>query len=133
MIVDAGMFELQAAFNTRLAAFDPSVAREKVANNPYIQAWLIPAGEDVAGLGQHAPTEAVGFYQVDAVCPIDIGDGVLWQMADAIIRHFKVGSNIEYEDFVALVTRTTRSGIIAADPGWQKVSVRAFYLAHFRR
>ncbi|AXH72356.1 MAG: hypothetical protein [Caudoviricetes sp.] len=133
MIVDAGIYELQAAFATRLAEFDPAVLREKSGNEPFLRCWLVPADEAVSGLGSSAPIEAVGFYQVDCNIPIDQGEGLLWKMADAVAKHFKVGSSVSYQDFVAIVTRTTRSGIIAADPGWQRVSVRTYYMAHFRR
>ena len=106
---------IMSAFNLSLSTFASSkgvtVAYENVpftppSDTPYLRSHLLPADTVAAACGPEAYNRHRGFFQVEAVYPIDDGWGDCAAMAEDIRKHFKRGttlsSNIIVENSSAL-------------------------------
>jgi len=88
---------IHAALGTHLKAMQglPPVAWENVKfdapkdGSMYLREDFIPGGSDYGSLGESGTTHERGIYQVGISAPSGSGSGVVEDLADRIINHFK--------------------------------------------
>ena len=96
-------YSIMAAFNNSLSSFAASqgvsVAYENVSftppnDTPYLRSHLLPSETVASALGTSAYNRHRGYFQVDAVYPINDGWGACATMAEAIRKQFKRGTTL---------------------------------------
>lgn len=104
--------KIRAAFVTKLQAFTslPSVAWENVPFTPvagvtYIAPFLLTGEPTQAEIGTNGANRHVGVYQISIYAPAGNGLLTVGALRDALIDHFKRGTQLTYSDVTVRIQK----------------------------
>jgi len=76
-------------------AGSPAIQLENTVYNdtgdPWLRATLLPATSQLMTIGVGAQKKMQGLYQVDCICPEDLGSAQAHQLADAVVDAYPIG------------------------------------------
>ena len=128
---------LVSAAQAALVPITASIAFEGKAFTPpssgkWASVFRLPAGNDVASMGEGGQDEATGVFQIDISVPENTGTSVLLTDIDALKDAFVGGRYLEYQSHHTLIRKADPSPIRRVD-GWLRISLSVYYTSRQQR
>lgn len=127
---------LVSAAQAALVPITASIAFEGKAFTPpssgkWASVFRLPAGNDVASMGEGGQDESTGVFQIDVNAPENSGTALLKE-GDILRAYFVAGRSLTYQGQCVQVRKTDISAIRRVD-GWLRISASVYYSSHSTR
>lgn len=93
-----------------------------------LESFLLPSETTHTTLGENAPGNESGVYQINVVSKTDVGRGYAMELSQKVREHFKRGTVLQKNNtFVRIVKATLSKG--KSDGTKYKIPVSAYYIS----